>query len=127
MVKTIPKGTSVSYGATWKASEDTVVATVPVGYADGYMRVLSGKSHVLIHGKKAPVIGRVCMDQLMVDVTKIPKVKKFDEVVLLGKQKDAVITAEEIAALADTINYEFVCGINKRVPRIYLKRSSSSD
>lgn len=122
MVKTISKGTSVSYGGTWTAPKDTVVATIPVGYADGYMRILSGKSHVLVHGKKAPVIGRVCMDQLMADVSKIPNVKQFDEVVLLGKQKGAEITAEELAELAQTINYEFVCGINKRVPRIYHTR-----
>ena len=122
MVKTIKAGTSVSYGATWTADKDTVVATVPVGYADGYMRILSNKGYVLIHGKKAPIIGRVCMDQLMVDVTKINKVKQFEEVVLLGKQKDASITAEEIAELADTINYEIVCAVSERVPRIYHSR-----
>ena len=122
MVKTVKAGTSVSYGATWTADKDTVVATVPVGYADGYMRILSNKGHVLIHGKKAPIIGRVCMDQLMVDVTKIIKVKQFEEVVLLGKQKDASITAEEIAELADTINYEIVCAVSERVPRIYHSR-----
>lgn len=124
MVKTIKKGTAVSYGATWTAEKDTVVATVPVGYADGYMRILSNRAYVLIHGKKAPVIGRVCMDQIMVDVTKIGKVKQFEEVVLLGKQKDSVVTAEELADLAETINYEFVCGISKRVPRIYHSRKS---
>ncbi len=123
MIKTIPKGTSVSYGATWTAEKETTVATIPVGYADGYMRHLSNCGYVLIHGKKAPVIGRVCMDQFMVDVSKISKVKQFDEVVLLGKQKDAEITAEEIADLCGTINYEFVCGISKRVPRFYHSRS----
>ncbi len=122
MVKTIKTGCSVSYGATWTADKDTVVATVPVGYADGYMRILSNKGYVLIHGKKAPIIGRVCMDQLMVDVTKISKVKQFEEVVLLGKQKDAEITAEEIAELADTINYEIVCAVSERVPRVYHSR-----
>ena len=122
MVKMIKAGTSVSYGATWTAEKDTVVATVPVGYADGYMRILSNKGYVLIHGKKAPIIGRVCMDQLMVDVTKINKVKQFEEVVLLGTQKDATITAEEIAELADTINYEIVCAVSERVPRIYHSR-----
>lgn len=122
MVKTIKAGCSVSYGATWTADKDTVVATVPVGYADGYMRILSNKGYVLIHGKKAPIIGRVCMDQLMVDVTKISKVKQFEEVVLIGKQKDAEITAEEIADLADTINYEIVCAVSERVPRVYHSR-----
>lgn len=122
MVKTIKAGCSVSYGATWTADKDTVVATVPVGYADGYMRILSNKGYVLIHGKKAPIIGRICMDQLMVDVTKISKVKQFEEVVLIGKQKDAEITAEEIAELADTINYEIVCAVSERVPRVYHSR-----
>ncbi len=122
MVKTIKAGTSVSYGATWTAQEDTVVATVPVGYADGYMRILSNRGYVLIHGKKAPIIGRVCMDQFMVDVSKISKVRQFDEVVLIGKQKEKEITTEEIAELAETINYEITCSLSPRVPRIYHKR-----
>ena len=123
MVKTIKEGTGVSYGATWTAPKDTVVATVPVGYADGYMRILSNRGYVLIHGKKAPVIGRVCMDQLMVDVSRISKVKQFDEVVLIGKQKDAQISAEEVAELAETINYEIVCAVSERVPRVYHSRT----
>lgn len=122
MIKTIKAGTSVSYGATWTASKDTKVATVPVGYADGYHRLLSNRGHVLIHGKKAPIIGRVCMDQMMVDVSRISKAKQFDEVVLIGTQKDAAITAEELADLAETINYEIVCSISERVPRIYHER-----
>ena len=122
MVKTLKAGASVSYGATWTAEQDTVVATVPVGYADGYMRILSNRGYVLINGKKAPIIGRVCMDQFMVDVTKIKKVKQFDEVVLIGKQKDKEITAEEIAELAETINYEITCSLSPRVPRLYHKR-----
>ncbi len=124
MVKTIKEGSVVSYGATWTAPKDTIVATVPVGYADGYFRLLSNRGHVLIHGKKAPIIGRVCMDQLMVDVSKISKVKQFDEVVLIGSQKDAEITAEELADLAETINYEIVCSVSERVPRIYHRRKS---
>lgn len=123
MVKTIREGTSVSYGATWTAPKDTVVATVPVGYADGYMRILSNRGSVLIHGKKAPIIGRICMDQLMADVSKISKVKQFDEVVLIGSQKNASISAEEVAELAETINYEIVCAVSERVPRVYHSRS----
>lgn len=124
MVKSIKAGQSVSYGATWTAEKDTDVATIPVGYADGYMRLLSNRGHVLIHGKKAPIIGRVCMDQLMVDVSRIPKVKQFDEVVLIGSQKDGVITAEELAEQAETINYEIVCSVSERVPRVYHRRKS---
>ena len=123
MVKTIKEGSVVSYGATWTAPKDSVIATVPVGYADGYMRILSNRGFVLIHGKKAPVIGRVCMDQLMVDVSRISNVKMFDEVVLIGRQKDAQISAEEVAELADTINYEIVCAVSERVPRVYHSRT----
>ena len=127
MLKEIKAGTSVSYGATWTAPKDTMVATIPVGYADGYMRLLSGRGYVLIRGKKAPILGRVCMDQLMVDVSRIPKAKLFDEVVLIGKQKDGEITAEELADLAETINYEIVCSISPRVPRIYHSRGDKKE
>ena len=120
MVKTIHAGATVGYGATYTASHNTVVATIPVGYADGYMRSLSNKGYVLIHGKKAPVIGRICMDQFMVDVSEIENVCRGDEVVLVGTQGDDVITMEEISELAGSFNYEFACDINKRVPRIYI-------
>ena len=96
-----------------------MVATIPVGYADGYRRSLSGKFHVLIRGTKAPILGRVCMDQLMVDVTHIPGVTLDDPVVLVGRSGEERITMEEIAAAADSFNYEFVCGISRRVPRVY--------
>ena len=98
-----------------------MVATIPVGYADGYRRSLSGKFHVLIHGKEAPILGRVCMDQLMVDVTHIPETRLEDTVILIGKSGDAQITVEQIAAAADSFNYELVCGISRRVPRIYVR------
>ena len=120
-VKTLPAGREISYGGTFVTEKDTVVATVPVGYADGYRRNLSGKFHVLIHGKKAPIIGRVCMDQMMVDVTDIPDVKVNDRVTLVGRDGDEVITMEAIAEAADSFNYEFVCGISRRVPRIYTR------
>lgn len=118
-LKTLEKGRAVSYGGTYVTRRPTVVATVPVGYADGYKRGLSGKFHVLIHGQPAPILGRVCMDQLMVDVTEIPGVQAGDRVTLIGRDGDACITVEEIAAAAGSFNYEFVCGIGRRVPRYY--------
>ena len=119
-VKTLPPGREISYGGAYVTTRPTVVATVPVGYADGYRRSLSGKFHVLIQGKKAPILGRICMDQMMVDVTDIPGVQVEDRVVLVGRYDDEVITMEEISAAADSFNYEFVCGISRRVPRIYV-------
>jgi alanine racemase len=92
---------------------------VACGYADGYRRSLSGKFHVLIHGQKAPILGRICMDQMMVDVTHIPGVRPEDSVVLVGRDGDNEITMEQIAAAADSFNYEFMCGISRRVPRYY--------
>ncbi len=118
-VKELPPGREISYGGTYVTSRPTMVATVPVGYADGYRRSLSGKFHVLIHGKKAPILGRICMDQLMVDVTDIPGVELDDTVTLVGRDGDECITVEQIAAAADSFNYEFICGISRRVPRIY--------
>ena len=118
-VKTLPAGRPISYGGTFVTERPTVVATVPVGYADGYRRSLSGKFHVLIHGQKAPILGRICMDQLMVDVTDIPNVSLDDTVTLVGRDGNEIITVEQIAAAADSFNYEFVCGISRRVPRIY--------
>ena len=116
----VPAGREISYGGTYTTTRETVVATIPVGYADGYRRSLSGKFHVLIRGQKAPILGRICMDQMMVDVTHIPGVSLNDRVVLVGKYDDEEITMEEIAAVADSFNYEFVCGISRRVPRIYV-------
>lgn len=118
-VKTLPPGREISYGGTYVTTRDTVVATIPVGYADGYRRSLSGKFYVLIHGRRAPILGRICMDQLMVDVTDIPNVALNDRVTLVGRDGEEEITMEMIAAAADSFNYEFVCGISRRVPRIY--------
>ena len=118
-VKTLPAGREVSYGGTFVTTRETRIATVPVGYADGYRRKLSGNFYVLIHGKRAPILGRICMDQLMVDVTEIPETAVNDRVTLVGRDGDEVITMEAIAAAADSFNYEFVCGISRRVPRIY--------
>lgn len=118
-VKTLPAGVPVSYGGTYITSEETVVATIPVGYGDGYPRLLSNQGAVLIRGKRAPIIGRVCMDQFMVDVTKIEGVSRGDTVTLIGEDQEEEIRMEELAELCGTINYEIACNINKRVPRIY--------
>ena len=120
MVKTIPEGATVGYGASFTAKRDTRVATIPAGYADGYPRSLSNRGYVLINGRKAPVIGRVCMDQFMADVTDIPGVIKGDEVILIGSSDDQTVTMEELSALSVRFNYEFACGISKRVPRRYI-------
>ena len=120
-VKTLPAGREISYGGTYVTKADTVVAPIPVGYADGYRRNLSGKFYVLIRGKKAPILGRICMDQMMVDVTGIPGVRVGDRVTLVGTDGDETITMEEISAMADSFNYEFVCGISRRVPRQYVR------
>ena len=118
-LKLLESGREISYGGTFVTSRPTLVATVPVGYADGYRRSLSGKFHVLIRGEKAPILGRVCMDQLMVDVTHISGVAQGDIVVLVGQSGQRRIRVEDIAAAADSFNYEFVCGISRRVPRVY--------
>ena len=119
-VKDVEAGVSIGYGATYTTSRPvTRIATVSVGYADGYPRALSGKGSVLIHGKRAPILGRVCMDQMMVDVTEIPDVKVEDVVTLVGRDGNASISMEEIADPAMRFNYEMVCSVGKRVPRIY--------
>lgn len=119
MVKEIPAGEKVSYSGTFTTTRTTKLATVSVGYGDGYPRALSSKGYVLVRGQKAPIVGRVCMDQMMVDVTDIENVTRADIVTLIGKDGDAEITVEEIAALAGTFNYEFVCDLGKRIPRSY--------
>ena len=119
-LKTLEPGREIGYGGTYTTTRPTRVATIPVGYADGYRRNLSGRFYVLIRGKKAPILGRICMDQMMVDVTEIPDAALNDTVVLVGKSGDLNISVEEIAAQGDSFNYEFVCGISRRVPRVYL-------
>lgn len=118
-VKTVEPGTSISYGGTFVAPEKMRVATIPVGYGDGYPRSLSNKGTVLIHGKRARILGRVCMDQFMVDVTDIPDVKFMDRAVLIGEDQGDRITVEELAGLSGRFNYEFVCCLGKRIPRVY--------
>ena len=120
-IKTVEPGTSISYGGTFTAKEKMTVATIPVGYADGMKRDLSGKGRVLIHGQYAPILGRICMDQFMVDVTEIGDVKKGDEVTLIGRDGDEFIGIEEIGDLCGRFSYEFACDISPRVPRVYIK------
>lgn len=117
----IKKGMTVSYGRTFCAEKDMTIATLPIGYADGFSRLLSNNGQVLIKGKRAQIIGRICMDQCIIDVTDIPDVKQADTVTLIGKDGDDEITATEIADRMGTINYEITCLIGKRVPRVYIK------
>jgi len=118
-VKQVPAGAFISYGATYQVKEPSYIATVPIGYADGFSRSLSNRGSALIRGKRVPIIGRICMDQLMVDVSSVPDCRLGDEVVLIGKQGVEEITVDEVADLLHTINYEVTCMISKRVPRIY--------
>lgn len=118
-LKTLPLGRSVSYCRTFIAPRDTVIATVPIGYADGYSRVLSNRAWAVVRGQKVPLIGNVCMDQCMFDVTGVEGVEKGDEVVLFGRPEDG-ITADDLARLTGTINYEIVCTVGHRIPRVYM-------
>ncbi len=120
-VKEVEPGQSISYGGTFTAKERMRVGTIPVGYGDGYPRSLSGKGSVLIRGKRVPILGRVCMDQLMADLTTLPEVTEGEPVVLLGRDGQEEITAQELGTLSGRFNYELMCDISPRVPRIYLK------
>ncbi len=119
-VRQIPAGTAVSYGGTWVSERPTNIATIPVGYADGYPRSLSGVGEVLIRGVRVPIVGRVCMDQMMVDVTDHPEIREDDEVTLIGRDGKEEITAEELGDRSGRFNYELVCDISERVPRVYV-------
>lgn len=121
MIKDIKKGTQISYGGTFEATQDMKIATIPVGYGDGYPRSLSNKGYVLINGQKANIVGRVCMDQFMVDVTNISDVSEYDEVTLIGKNGSLCISAEELGDISGRFNYELVCDLGKRIPRVYVK------
>lgn len=125
-VKTIPAGEGIGYGLRHVTKRETVLATLPVGYGDGYKRCLFGKGEVLVHGKRAPVLGTVCMDMIMVDVTDIPNVRVNDAVVLLGRQGAESISADALAAWTETISYEILLSISSRVPRVYLYASPNN-
>ncbi|MCD7859407.1 MAG: alanine racemase [Firmicutes bacterium] len=120
-LRLLPPGREISYGGTYVTTAPTLVATVPVGYADGYRRSLSNRFYVLIRGYRAPILGRVCMDQMMVDVSAVPGVAVGDRVTLVGTDGTETITMEQISAAADSFNYEFICGISRRVPRLYYR------
>lgn len=120
-VKTVPKGTAISYGGTFVTQRESKIATVPIGYADGYLRAFSGKANMIINGKKAPVIGRICMDQAMLDITDIENVEENTVVTVFGKDNGSEIKIEELSNIAQTINYEVLCLISKRISRIYIK------
>jgi len=118
-VKELEAGVEIGYGGTYTTMRKTIVATIPVGYADGYPRCLSNKGRVLIHGESAPIIGRICMDQFMVDVTDIAPVKEGDIVTLFGRDGGAMLSVEEVSGMSHSFNYEFVCDVGKRVPRVF--------
>jgi alanine racemase len=119
-LKEVPAGSTISYDRTYTCQKKTKIATLPIGYADGFPRNLSNKGEVLIKGKRAKVVGMVCMDMIMIDVTEIPNIKIGDDVVIIGKQGDEQITVEELAKKAETIPYEILCRIGKRVPRVFI-------
>ncbi|HZJ78220.1 MAG TPA: alanine racemase [Clostridia bacterium] len=120
-LKTVQAGCGVSYGHTYITEKPTKIATIPVGYADGYPRALSSKGRMLVKGQVAPIIGRVCMDQTMLDVTHIDELKVGDEITIMGKDGENLITSEEIGEMSESFNYEVICGVGRRVPRIYCK------
>lgn len=121
-IKEVGPGTPISYNGTFVTKQKTRVATIPVGYGDGYPRTLSNKGSVLIHGKRCPILGRICMDQLMVDITEVPLARELDEVTLIGRDGGEMITAEELGSLSGRFNYELVCDLGKRIPRAYYKK-----
>lgn len=120
LIKKVKKGETLGYGRTFQAEKDSIIATIPIGYQDGYRRTLSNRGRVLVNGKYADVVGRISMDWTIIDVTEIKNVKVGDEVVLIGEQENLKITTEEIAEKAETISYEITCGLNKRVTRKYV-------
>lgn len=126
-VKEIEKGTPVSYGGTFIAEKKMKIATIPVGYGDGYPRSLSGKGYVLIRGKKANILGRICMDQFMVDVTDIEGVSFGDKVTLIGRDGNESISVERLSELSGRFNYEFICALGKRIPRVYVKNGKIAE
>jgi alanine racemase len=121
-LKTVPAGTAISYGMTYRAPQPTVIATVPAGYADGYRRLFSSRGSMLVHGRRVPVVGRVCMDLTMLDVGAVPDARVEDEVVIFGRQGDEFIPADDLARDLGTINYEIVCDLTARVPRLYQEK-----
>ena len=120
-IKVLEKDQNISYGRKFKTERKSIIATLPIGYADGYSRMLSGKANVIVNGKFAPVVGTICMDQCMIDITDVGDVKVGDEVILMGSCGNIKFDAEDIAEILGTISYEVICMISKRVPRVYVK------
>lgn len=120
LLKTVPKGSSISYGCIFTTERESIIATLPLGYADGYPRFLTGKARVIINGQYAPIVGKICMDQCMIDVTDVPGVKEGDEVILLGSDGNLSIFAEELGDKSSTINYEILSRMGNRIPRVYI-------
>lgn len=123
-LKQVPAGFNVSYGITYQTEKPTTIATVPVGYADGFSRLLSNRGHMLVHGRKVPIVGRICMDLTMLDVGNVPQAKIEDEVVVFGGHGNQAVSADRVAAELNTINYEIVSSVTGRVARVYVKKSS---
>ena len=123
-IKTLEKDQYIGYGRKFKTERKSIIATLPVGYADGYTRMMSGKAKVIINGKFAPVVGNICMDQCMIDITDIGDVKVGDEVILMGNNGNLKFNADDLASILGTINYEVICMISKRVPRVYIKNGN---
>ena len=119
-LKKVPAGTSISYGRKWTAQKDSIIATIPLGYADGYPRPYSSKAEVIVNGVMAPITGNICMDQCMIDVTNVPYVRVGDEVTIMGKDGIYEISADDIAAATGTINYEIACAFGQRLPKVYV-------
>ncbi|MNI37750.1 Alanine racemase [compost metagenome] len=123
-LKEVPKNHTISYGCTFTTVKDSIIATIPMGYADGLSRLLSNKGYVLVRGQRVPIVGRVCMDQTMLDVTSVPHVQMGDVVTLFGRDEGNFLTINEVASLMNTISYEVVCLVGKRVPRVYKQNGS---
>lgn len=125
MVKTLPPGSGISYGCVYQTRKDEQIVTLPVGYADGFTRMLSGKAEVLIRGKRLPVVGRICMDQCVVNASELPPLRLGEEVVLIGKQGDECITADELAEMLGTNNFVITCMVSNRVPKVYVRNGKT--
>jgi alanine racemase len=121
-LKSLPPNSGVSYGTIYRTQTDEVIATLPIGYADGFSRILTQKAEALVRGRRVPIVGRICMDQCMANVSAVPDVRQRDEVVLIGRQGDETITADDVARQLGTINYEVTCMISHRVPRVYVRK-----
>jgi alanine racemase len=119
LLKKVPRGEHLGYGCTFETKRDSLIATLPIGYDDGYRRALSNRGRVIVRREFAPVVGRVSMDLTLIDVTDVPGVRVDDQVTVLGVDREKTITAEELAKTAGTISYEITCGISNRVPRVY--------